>query len=330
MTDVAIIGAGIAGASLAAELSARHRVALIEAEAQPGYHTTGRSAAIWIPNLGPPAVRALTAESQNFFLEHGFGTPRDIVYLDDDSNAFDALLADGLEEISLSSIPALRRNCAPRAARLRTAFDIDVAAVHGHYLRRLKTNGGSLLTRHRAGALERRGSAWRIETNGGPVDAAILVNAAGAWADEIAILAGIEPIGLIPMRRTALIIDAGAITADWPMLKPATQSWYARPEARTKLLVSPADETPTHAHDVQPEEIDIATAIDRVTQFLDIEITRVEHAWAGLRTFAPDRNLVLRWGDAAHTFFWCAGQGGYGIQTAPAAAAFAAAQIRNL
>ncbi len=150
--------------------------------------------------------------------------------------------------------------------------------------------------------------------------AGTVVNAAGAWGDEVAVMAGVAPIGLLPKRRTAAIIDPAPWDAEhWPMVLDVSEGWYARPEARTRLMVSPADETLSHPHDVQPEEIDIATGIDRMQRALDIQVRRVEHSWAGLRTFTPDGSLAFGWGTGEAGFFWCVGQGGYGIQTSPAA-----------
>jgi D-arginine dehydrogenase len=215
--------------------------------------------------------------------------------------------------------PALRPGYLTAAALEDEAFDMDVAALHQGFLKMLRSHGGELGLRRRAGRIERRNGAWHVETvSGETFQAPILVNAAGAWGDEVAAIAGVAPIGLVPKRRTAAIVDPSPFdVSDWPMIMDIDEGWYARPEARTRLMVSPADATPMHAHDVQPEEIDVAIGIDRMQQALDIPVRRVEHRWAGLRTFSPDGSLVL--GPEGDGFFWCAGQGGYGIQTAPAA-----------
>jgi D-arginine dehydrogenase len=177
-----------------------------------------------------------------------------------------------------------------------------------------------------AGRIERRGGTWHIDAISGDVfRAPVVINASGAWGDEVAALAGVVPLGLEPRRRTAAIVDPSPFdVSDWPMIIDVNEGWYARPEARTRLMVSPADETPIHAHDVQPEEIDIAVGIDRMQQALGIPVRRVEHSWAGLRTFTPDGSLAFGWDPRAEGFFWCVGQGGYGIQTAPAAGRFVA------
>jgi len=334
--DVIVIGAGIVGATAAAFLGVDHKVALVEAEEQAGYHTTGRSAAIWILNYGPPDVRVLTGLSREFFLSPPadispvpLGTSRPIIYLapPEQTEALDALIAQdlGITEMSVAEVkrqvPALIDGYAVRAGYEASAFDMDVAALHQGFLRRARQAGGTLLLRNRAGRITRKDAAWHVEISGGVIiTAPIVINAAGAWGDEVAGIAGIAPIGLVPCRRTAAVIDPAPYqVADWPMVQSAGHDWYVRAEARTKLMVTPCDETPMHPHDVQPDELDVAIAIDRMQQALNIEVKRVEHAWAGLRTFAPDRNLAYGWEASVPGFFWCVGQGGYGIQTAPAA-----------
>jgi D-arginine dehydrogenase len=334
-----VIGAGIAGATVAGQLAAHHRVALLEMEDTPGYHTTGRSAALWLQNYGPADVRALSRLSRPFFEAPppGFATVplmrhRPVLFLarPDQSAEMEALLAEGegLAEITPAEAarrqPALRPGYPGRAALEEDAFDMDVAAIHQGFLRMLREGGGVLATRHRAGAITRGSGVWRVETSAGKVfQAPIVINAAGAWGDEVALRAGVRPLGLQPKRRTAAIINPAPWDAEhWPMTIDAGHGWYARPEARTRLLVSPADETPTEPQDARPEELDIALGIDRMQQALDIAVTRVEHAWAGLRTFTPDGSLALGWDARAEGFFWAVGQGGYGIQTSPAAGRF--------
>ena len=342
--DVTVVGAGIAGASAAAALAADRRVALIEAEEAAGYHSTGRSAALWVLNYGPPDVRRLSALSRPFF-EHpppGFAevplmTRRLVAFLarDDQQAELAALLAEGvgLRQVPVAEIRAmvgaLRPGYAAAAVVEDDAFDMDVAALHQGFLRQLRARGGALALRHRAGRIERRDGRWEVATSGNAIfRAPVVVNAAGAWGDEVATIAGLAPVGLSPCRRTAAIIDpAPHDVSGWPMLIGVGHDWYARPEARTRLLVSPADQTPTHAHDVQPDELDVAIAIDRMQRALDIEVRRIERSWAGLRTFTPDGSLAFGWDAAGEGFFWCVGQGGYGIQTSPAAGAFVADMI---
>jgi len=334
--EALVIGAGMAGATAAAHLSAtRPRLALLEAEESAGYHATGRSAALWILNYGPLDARALSGASRAFleapppgFAAAPLTRRRAVVYLAPETQRthLEAMVAggEGLVPIPVAEIaaevPALRPGYAVAAAIERDAFDIDVAALHQGFLRQLRDRGGTLALRHRAGRIWHAQGLWHAETSAGAVFAApVLVDAAGAWGDEVARLAGVRPLGLQPKRRTALIIDPGAHDcADWPLLGDADHSWYVRPEARRKLMVSPADETDSAPCDAQPEEIDVALAVERMQQALDIPVRRVEHRWAGLRSFTPDRSLAIGESEAPG-FFWMVGQGGYGIQTAPAA-----------
>jgi D-arginine dehydrogenase len=339
--DIVVIGAGMAGATAAAFLSIDKRVALIEAEEVAGYHTTGRSAAIWIQNYGPPDVRELTRMSRAFYEAPpaGFAAvplirrrPVLMVATDAQTASMEAALAAGhgmrraTIEAARALVPALRTEYLGGAALEEDAFDMDVAAIHQGFLRMLRASGGVLGLRSRAARIERRSMVWEVDTSSGDTfRAPVVVNAAGAWGDEVAEIAGVRPLGLQPCRRTAAIIDPSPFdVADWPMIVDVDEAWYARPEARTRLMVSPADATPTHPHDVQPEDIDVAIGIDRMQQALDIEVRRVEHSWAGLRTFTADGSLAFGWDPNIAGFFWCAGQGGYGIQTAPAAGRFLA------
>ncbi|MGE0420559.1 MAG: NAD(P)/FAD-dependent oxidoreductase [Acetobacteraceae bacterium] len=334
--DIVVIGAGMAGSTAAAQLSPHRRVALVEAEEQAGYHSTGRSAALWLQNYGPFDVRELSRLSRAFFeapppgfAEVPLMRHRPVLFLANASQEQEMaeFLAEGigLRRIDPAQahamLPALRPGYAVAAAVEDDAFDMDVAAIHQGFLRMLRANGGTLALRSRAGRIERQDGAWLVETSSGTVfRAPVVIDAAGAWGDEVAAVAGVRPLGLTPKRRTAAIIDPAPHDAEtWPMTIDVAHGWYARPEARTRLLVSPADETPIHPHDVQPDELDIALGIDRMQQALDIRVTRVEHAWAGLRTFTQDGSLALGWDKRVEGFFWAVGQGGYGIQTSPAA-----------
>ncbi len=339
--DAIVVGAGIAGATVAAHLSADRKVALIEAEDQAGYHSTGRSAAIWYLNYGPPDVRILTGLSRAFFEAPppGFAeTPlmsrRPVLFVapEDQMAEMDAFMAtsNGMREISPATaremIPALRDGYVRAAAIEPDSFDMDVATLHHGFLRQLRARGGRLALRSRSGRIEYTSGTWRVTVTGGDVFLApVLVNTAGAWGDEVAVQAGVRPLGLTPKRRTGVIVDPTPWdAAGWPMIHDAANTFYARAEARTKMMVSPADETDQPAHDVQPDELDVAIAIDRMQQAMDIDVRRIEHSWAGLRTFTPDRNLAFGWDADAPGFFWCVGQGGYGIQTSPAAGALVA------
>jgi D-arginine dehydrogenase len=347
--DAIVIGAGIAGATAAAQLAAGgRRVVILEAEESAGYHTTGRSAAIWVRNYGSPDARILSAASRPFFLAPppGFADgaplarPRAVVHLapPDQVPRLLEMMQEAPDmrpmplEAVYAAVPPLRRGYAAAAAVEEDCFDMDVAALHAGFLRQATANGGRLALRHRAGRIWREGGRWRVEGSDPPGSvfaAPVLVNAAGAWGDAVARLAGAAPVGLQPKRRTACIVDPGPHDCtDWPLLGDAAHSWYVRPEARRKLMVSPADETDDVPGDVQADELDVAVAVDRMQRALDIPVTRVEHRWAGLRTFTPDRGLAIGAGTAPG-FFWMAGQGGYGIQTAPAAGRLLAALVEG-
>jgi D-arginine dehydrogenase len=341
-TDILVIGAGIAGAATAAELAAAgRRVVLLEAESQPGFHSTGRSAALWILNYGPADVRVLTGASRALFeapppgfAEHPLTRRRPVLFLAPEAQRphLERMIAEGeglrpiAPEEARRMVSILRPDYAVAAAIEEDAFDIDVHALHHGYLRMMRAAGGTLATEARVTAIERRNGAWQVTTPAGMFAAPVVVNAAGAWGDEVARLAGVVPLGLTPMRRSALLVDApvGHDPAAWPLLGDADHTWYARPEARRKIMLSPADETPMPPCDVQPDELDLALAIDRAQVALDLKVTRIEHRWAGLRTFTPDRSLAIGWAPGAEGFLWMVGQGGYGIQTAPAAARLAA------
>jgi D-arginine dehydrogenase len=339
--DIVAIGAGIAGATAAAHLSPHRRVALIEAEESAGYHTTGRSAALWVQNYGPHDVRELSRLSRTFFENppKGFtatplmrrravllvATKAQLPHLEEAIRVGTRLRPVTPAEAA-AMLPAIRPGAIAAGAVEDDAFDMEVGAIHQGFLRQLRENGGTIALRHRAGQIERRDGIWHVQTTTGEiVRAPIVLNAAGAWGDEVAALAGVRPLGLVPKRRTAAIVDPAPHNPEnWPMVCDVQEQWYARPEARTRLMVSPADETPSYPHDVRPEEYDVALGIDRMQQVLDIAVRRVEHQWAGLRTFSPDGSLAFGWDADAEGFFWSVGQGGYGIQTSPAAGRFVA------
>ncbi len=344
--EAIVIGAGMAGATAAAQLAASGRkTALLEAEETAGYHTTGRSAAIWILNYGGVDTRILTGASRAFFenpppgfTEATLAHKRAVIFIapPEQQAHMARMIAEGEGMVPISPegvraiVPALKPGYAVAGGIEADAFDMDVAALHQGYLRQLKQLGGVLALRQRAGRIERVAGEWRVATAGGDVFVApVVVNAAGAWGDEVAGIAGVRRIGLQPKRRTACIIDPGDYdVTNWPLLGDADHTWYVRPEARSKLMVSPADETDDTPHDVQPDELDVAIAIDRMQQALDIPVKRIEHSWAGLRSFTPDRSLAIG-GCEQPGFFWMCGQGGYGIQTAPAAGALVAALVNG-
>jgi D-arginine dehydrogenase len=327
MSDIVIVGAGIAGASLAAALAGRAAVTILEAESQPGYHATGRSAAFWSESYGGPLIRPLTVASRAALTP--FLTPRGAIHLADAAGrAKLAALAAAFPDVELrplgrpelaAAIPGLRPGWDWGLAEPSCA-DIDVAALHAACLR-----GANLVTDARLLRAERNGR-WRIETTAGAFTADILVNAAGAWADEVARATGEKPLGIQPYRRTIaqLRVEPPA-PAGLPLVIDAAERFYFKPEAGGRLWLSPHDETACGPCDCAPEEIDVALAIDRLERAVDWRVAAVERKWAGLRSFAPDRLPV--YGSRGDGFFWCAGQGGFGIQTAPAAARLAAALI---
>lgn len=330
--DFAVVGAGIAGASLAAGLAVHGSVALIEAEAQPGYHSTGRSAAFWTESYGGPGVQPLTTASGPFLHQHGFLIQRgaltlartsELAELEDFIATYRALgvRVERLDRAALElRLPGLQADWAAGALE-PDCCDIDVAALHQHWLGEARRGGAELSCNARLAGAVRNGDQWRITlADGRELQAAVLVNAAGAWADEVAALAGVPPIGIQPYRRTVaqLRVDPPP-PADLPLVLGIDELFYFKPEAG-KLWLSPHDETPTPPCDAAPEELDIALAIDRFEHVVDWRIQRIEHKWAGLRSFAPDRLPVYGFDPAADGFFWFAGQGGFGIQTAPAAA----------
>ncbi|HKK35766.1 MAG TPA: FAD-dependent oxidoreductase [Paracoccaceae bacterium] len=342
--DVAVIGAGIAGASAAAELAATARVALLEMEDRPGRHTTGRSAALFSKTYGPAPIRALSRASEAFFdaPPEGFAgapllSPRGVLYpaRGDQLPALEAMLEAlsgraRLRRLSAAEAralcPLLRPDYAAAAILDDEARDIDVAALHEGFLRRLRALGGDLICKAEATSLSRDGGGWRIETGAGEIRAEVVVNAAGAWADLVAEAAGVTPVGLVPKRRTALIVAApeGVDPSPMRMAVDVEEGFYLKPEAG-KLLISPADETPAPPSDVQPEEMDIAVCVDRIERAFELSIRRIEHKWAGLRSFVADKAPVAGPAPDAPGFVWLAGQGGYGIQTAPAMGRLAAA-----
>ncbi|MCO5145355.1 MAG: FAD-binding oxidoreductase [Aquamicrobium sp.] len=344
--DAIVIGAGIAGASVAAELAAGCRVVLLEREAQPGYHTTGRSAALYSPTYGPAPIRALTRASAGFFdaPPPGFAAapllrPRKVLTVAS-AERVDALAASFRElsaradvemlsgEAARAMMPLLRPEHSAAAMMENDGADIDVHALHHGYLRRMKEKGGRLVAPAGVRALARERDGWRVETQGGVWRAPVVVNAAGAWADEVAALAGVAEIGLTPKRRTAMMIDGpgGRVDDGWPMVVDVDEAFYLKPDAG-RLLVSPADETPSPPCDAQPEEIDVAICIDRIEHAFEIEVKRVLNKWAGLRSFVADKAPVVGFAPGAGGFFWLAGQGGYGIQSAPAVSRLAAALV---
>lgn len=334
--DIAVIGAGIAGAGIAAELAPHARVVVLEAEDTPGYHATGRSAAFWEECYGGPELVPLTLASGRFLREGGYLNRRGALYIarEADSQAIERFLerftnsGATIERLGRDAlarqIPGLRSDWT-QAIWEPACADIDVAALHGHYLKHLRKGGAELRLRSRVRSLERSGERWGIETeDGARIFAATVVNAAGAWADTLAGLAGVTPIGIEPLRRTVAQLRVDPVVShDLPLTLDINGQFYFRPE-HGKLWLSPHDEVPSEPCDAAPEELAVAEAIDRLQDVVDWNIEAVEHKWAGLRSFAPDRLPVYGFDPDVEGFFWLAGQGGSGIQTAPAAVRLAA------
>jgi D-arginine dehydrogenase len=328
-TDILIVGGGIAGASLGAALAGRRRVMLIDREANCGHHSTGRSAAFWLESYGGPAVAPLSRASHDFLEGRGWLKPRGAIHISSSGN-FDVLppMAALDREALDQRIPNLRP--AWRHGREEPGCsDIDVAALHGFTLAKLRRAGGEVLTDAQLVKAVRDGAGWRVTlSDGSTIRAAVLVNAAGAWADEVAIAAGVQPLGIVPKRRTMVQLRVGRSgLKELPLVIDADGQFYFKGEGDRTIWLSPHDEIDSLACDAAPEEIDVATAIDRFEAVVDWPVEAVERRWAGLRSFAPDRVPVYGYDLGVPNFFWCAGQGGFGIQTAPAASALAAALL---
>ena len=345
-SDVIVIGAGMAGSGIAAELSACRRVTLIEQEAQPGYHATGRSAALHSEVYGNACIRALTRASRDFFLAgadgQSFASPRRVVHIAREDQldklaqleaqpsvrpAVFRITGDDLRQ----TIPLLRPGHIAEALEERCTFDLDVAAIQQHFLKRFRAAGGSLHCSAQVEGVERTGADWSVVAGGNVFRAPVVINAAGAWGDHIAKLADVKPVGLQPKRRSALTVDApeGIDPSQWPAVIDVSEQFYFKPEAG-RILISPADETPSEPCDASPEELDLAIAVDRAQQALDLPVRRITHSWAGLRTFVADKTPVAGFAQDAPGFFWLVGQGGYGIQTSSALSRLAAALVLGL
>lgn len=334
--DIAIVGAGMAGASLAAAIAGRASVVVLEAEDHPGYHTTGRSAAFWTESYGGPGVQPLTTASGPMLHKLGMLTSRSALTIGrtdqrGEVEAFASRFAAlGVETVWLEReglaglIPGLRAGWTCGVLE-PTCCDIDVARLHQHYLALAAQHGAAVECRAVLASARRERGGWALTLKDGrEVRCCILVDAAGAWADPVAAMAGARPLGIAPYRRTiAQLSVTPDVRDDLPLVLDIAERFYFKPDAG-RLWLSPHDETPSPPCDAAPEEIDVATAIDRLQQVVDWQVQRVEHRWAGLRSFAPDRLPVYGFDPVQPGFFWFAGQGGFGIQTAPAAAELAA------
>ena len=348
--DCLVIGGGIAGASVARWLAPHARTVVLERESQPGYHTTGRSAALFMESYGNPQVRALTRASRGFFeqppagySDHPLLTPRGALFVATEAQRepyerhWDVLrsITPNAHRLSADAacamVPVLRRERLFGAIHEPEAVDMDVHAIHQGFLRDMRRAGGTLVCDAGVQAIERHGADWRVHAGAAIYQAPVVINAAGAWADAIARLAGVRTIGLEPRRRAAFMFapPAGLDTHAWPLVFGADEDWYIKPDAGL-LLGSPANADPVPPHDVQAEELDIALAIHRIEEATTLAIRRPSHTWAGLRSFVADGGLVGGFDDAAPGFFWLAGQGGYGIQTCAAMGEACAALAQGL
>lgn len=344
--DIIIIGGGIAGFGVAAYLDNGERVLVLEKEDFPGVHATGRSAALFSETYGSPPIRALSRASRPFLTEPPGAFelasplhPRGVLYIAsvDQEQRLQELAANPLMKTAVEVLdeaqararcPLLKPGYVASALWEPHAQDLDVDALLQAFVKKTRSAGGTIVTSCEVTAITKSPTGWRVRAGGQEYEAAVVVNAAGAWADGIAELAGVGALGVQPFLRTAVLVDppANSDIAEWPCVMDIDEGFYFKPDAG-KLLLSPADEQPVEPCDAQPEELDVAIAVDRVQQATTLEVQRVEHRWAGLRSFAPDRVPVVGFAPNAPGFFWLAGQGGYGVQTAPALSRVAAALV---
>ncbi|HEX4151563.1 MAG TPA: FAD-binding oxidoreductase [Steroidobacteraceae bacterium] len=346
--DVIIIGGGIAGAGAAYEVAGFASVILVEREFQCGYHSTGRSAASFTENYGSLVIRRLAIASRQFleqppgdFCERALLAPRGMITVarEDQLEILERQLVEAramvpsIERMNVASaigrVPILRSDYVAGAFIEPHSKELDVSGLHQGFLRGARRRGAQILMNSGVEHIERRGDHWRVDTSGGSFDAPSIINAAGAWADEVASMAGVAPVGLVAKRRTAFNIPApaGLDVRGWPMVNDAGSEFYFKPDAG-QLFVSPADATPSAPVDAQPEDLDVATGVERLERATTLNVTRVARAWAGLRTFAVDGSPVVGPDSSAAGFFWLAGQGGYGIKTSPALSRACAAMLR--
>lgn len=333
MIDFLVIGGGIAGVSAGARLSHLGSVLLLECEAALGYHASGRSAAMFEETYGLPSTIALNRASKPYHMEANGGvlSPRGLMLLGTAETA--ELYAHDLRAMQMEEIgPEGGRQLVPILSDIVThvghradAWDIDTDRLIQNFAREIRDQSGTIRTGARVSAIRRAGPNWVVTCGDEEIEARQIVNAAGAWADEVARMAGVPPLGLQPYRRSMARIPApgGHDIASWPMIFGAGETWYAKPDAGA-LLVSPAEEDPMEPMDAWADDMVLAEGLARYQEHVTEEVTRMIANWAGLRTFAPDRNLVLGPDPDHQGFIWCAGQGGYGFQTSPAASRFLA------
>ena len=340
--DFIVVGAGISGASVAYELAESGSVLLLEAEHTPGYHSTGRSAALYTPNFGSPEVCEINKASEAFFLNppDGFSecsllSPRGAltVALSGNNAELASLLALSSEaspiyeitkQEALEFAPIIRAEKVTSAIYEPNVMDIDVASLHQGYLRGFKQRSGTLLLRSRVNNLAYKNKLWTVTSDSSSHQGRKLINAAGAWADQVGNLAQAEPIGLIPKRRTAILVDIpNDMDLSMMPLVDFIGGSYMKPESG-RLMISPGDETPVPPQDIQPDDLEVAILVDWLERHTTISVDKVSHSWAGLRSFVENQNPVVKYDEKIPDFFWLAGQGGYGIMMAPTLAKRAA------
>ncbi len=339
--DIVVIGGGMAGFSVAAELAATHKVCVVEREPQAGYHSTGRSAATFVPSYGPAAIQALARASEAFFVaapnefaDAPLLSPRGEVMMVGPGD--EAHMAEGealglrrlpLEEFK-QKVPLIKTDALIAALSDDHARDLDVDLLLQGYVKLFRARGGTVLTTTEVTGFTRHYGAWQVQTSDGDLSSGMVVNAAGAWASPVARLAQAQAIEITPKRRSAVLLDlpASAAVDRWPLCFGAGETFYFKPMAG-KLMLSPADATPVDAHDAWADDMALAEAVEKFQNVIEFEVTRIGHTWGGLRSFADDGNPVVGFDEQVDNFFWLAGQGGYGIQIAPALSRLAAALI---
>jgi D-arginine dehydrogenase len=345
MADIIVIGGGIAGASVAARLAGDHKIMVLEMEDRPGYHSTGRSAATFEPNYGPPCMRSLTRASRDFFYSPppGFAasplvSARNSIFVvpEHQQRQAETLLKSSADFRPITVAEARRQFPPLREAYLKgalidpTTADIDVDLLHQGFLRLIKAQGGEIVCKAEVREISHRNGVWEVSTPIGDFAGPVVINAAGAWGDVIAEKAGLKPVGLQPKRRSIAVVpvEARMNVMSWSFAGDVGETWYAKPSGG-RLLVSPAEAEPVNPHDAYADDMTLAEGIARFQEAADLEVSHLAGSWGGLRSFAPDGNPVCGYDGEAEGFFWLIGQGGYGIQSSPALSDLAAALVRQ-
>lgn len=336
VTDFVVIGGGFAGISTAAHLAPHGSVVLLEMESSLAYHTSGRSAAMLVENYGSQGSRPLVRAARPFLENPPVGSvdspllsPRGVMWVADASGLEDLEAKAELGRVNgahnemldaagvIERMPAMRPDWVAGGLWEPSGADIDVAALHQAFVRIARSHGAEVIQSSPVTAVERHSSGWKVITGDRRISTPVVVNASGAWGDVIATLAGVERLGLQPYRRTAFMVPGSETSASWPMVVETKEQWYLRPDG-VQFLCSLAEEVPSEPMDVRPRMEDVALAIERINTATHLEIRTVNSQWTGLRTFSPDRDLVIGEDPTAPGFFWLVGLGGIGVQTSPA------------